>query len=855
MKIFSFLLLIFPFIFFSCNTHSVPKGMQRTDQQHYADDKFSEAFLWKDQGKDILVFHEYLKGTGDSILRTSYYPANELLVKMKKGKTLNDLNQFKDLIKKETGNEFTVFDSLTKRDLYAIRFNGDDLVDLKGLKTWFSDTTIFLYSEPNYLYFNQSNQFGCPVDITQWGLQNKAVIINSVTGAYDADADGIEAISRFKYGRETKTTVLVGVIDGGANIYHPALTASLFVNEKEIAGNGKDDDGNGYKDDIHGWNFASNNMSLVDNKGHGTHVTGIITANPTSVSWVTGAFPGVKVLICKTTEDTSHSNMALVKALNYAAEMKCDVINMSLGSYSFNQSLADEVKATIAKNIVVVAASGNDGKDIFQYRVYPATLPNVISVSASNHKDELAYFSNYHAAEAHLAAPGEAIYSTIPGGYGWKNGTSMAAPLVTATAAMIRSLYPNEKVLSVRQRLYGGADRIPQLVNKVLMGNRLNIYKSIFQPLETFDANGTPYSQQVVNGRMRESLTPYANSGDPGIDGKSFETAYTIANIKQLMNIRDEDLNAHFRIMNNLDWHGLHPNYREPFQKTFNGVIYGQGYSIVNFDYQSAYPAGLFLRLGRNASISNLKLSGVDLKGRENVGALASVMEGGIINNVQVEGKITGNENVGGIIGNCMGGQILNSYFEGVIEVGRYGGGIAGTNRAQLSRCHVQARINALQWAGGIAGNTSGSLLEECFANVQLAGTQNSEGLAGLVGNCVNSDIRNCYSEGNIKSSKTGAGLIGHIRRTAVVNCYSLCEVSLTPGSGGLLGDGLEFNIQKSYFAHGNLSGIGGIAKSQSEMKMKETFAGWWGPGVNWTMINNFSPGLALIPRSLTSSY
>ena len=855
MKTFSYLLLICPIIFLSCNTHSVPKGMQRIDQQHYADNKFSEAFLWKDKGKNILVFHEYLAGS-DSVLRKSYYPANELLVKLKPGSTLSDLYKFNGQLKTKTGFEFTVFDSLSKKQLYAIRFKDTSVIDLKALKTYFSNTALFQYSEPNYLYFNQSNQFGSLIDNgTQWGLQNKGDIINSVTGNYDADADGIEAISRFKYGRESKTPVLVGVVDGGANIYHPALTASIYANPNEIADNNIDDDGNGYKDDIHGWNFASNNFSLVDSKGHGTHVTGIITANPTSVSWVSGAFPGVKILICKTTEGDFHTNIALVKALNYAAAMKCDVINMSLGSYSFNQCLADEVKAAIAQNIVVVAAAGNDGKDVFQYPVYPATLPNVICVSASNNKDELASFSNYHAAGAHLAAPGEAIYSTVPGGYGWKSGTSMAAPFVTATAAMIRSLYPNDKVLSVRQRLYGGSDRIPQLASKVLMGNRLNIYKSIFQPLETFDSNGTPYSQQVVNGRMRESLIPYANYGEPGIDGKSFETAYTIANIQQLMNIRDEDLNAHFRIMNNLDWHGLHPNNRQPFQKTFNGVIYGQGYSIVNFDYQSGYPSGLFLRLGRNASISSLKLSGVNLKGRENVGALASVMEGGIINNVQVEGKIIGNENVGGIVGNCMGGQILNSYFEGTIEVSRNGGGIVGMNHAQLKRCHVQAQINALQWAGGIAGNTSGSLLEECFASVQLTGTQISEGLGGLAGSCINSDVLNCYSEGSVQASKTGAGLIGYIRKTAVKNCYSLCEVALTAKSGGLLGDGLEFNVQKSYFAHGNLSGIGGVAKSQSELQKKETFEGWWGPEVNWIMINKFSPSLILIPRSQKSLY
>lgn len=825
------------------------------DQQHYADDKFSEAFLWKDHGKNILVFHEYLAGSSDSVLRKSYYPANELLVKLKPEKTLSELYKINELLKTKTESEFTVFDSLSKKQLYAIRFKGDKVIDLKALKHYFSDTTLFQYSEPNYLYYNQSNQFGCPIDLPQWGLQNKEAIINSVTGTYDADADGIEAISRFRYGREPKTPVLVGVIDGGANIYHPALTASLYVNPNEIAGNNKDDDGNGYKDDIHGWNFASGNFSLVDNKGHGTHVTGIITANPTSMSWVSGAFPGVKVLICKTTEDTSHTNMALVKALNYAAEMKCDVINMSLGSYSYSKSLADEVKATIAQNIVVVAAAGNDGKDINKYRVYPATLPDVICVSASNHKDELASFSNFHTADAHLASPGEAIYSTLPGGYGWLSGTSMAAPFVTATAAMIRSLYPNDKVLSVRQRLYGGSDRVPQLVSKVLDGNRLNIYKSIFQPLETVDNNGTPYRQQVVNGKMRDAMEPYANSGDPGIDGKSYETAFTIANIKQLMNIREEDLNAHFRIMNNLDWHDLTPGNKQPFQKTFNGVLYGQGYSIVNFDYQSGYPAGLFLRLGRNVSISSLKLSGVNLKGRENVGALASVMEGGIINNVQVEGKITGNENVGGIIGNCMGGQILNSYFEGIIEVGRNGGGIVGVNSAQLKRCHVQARISALQWAGGIAGFTSGSLLEECYANVQLTGTQISESLGGLAGSCINSDVRNCYSEGSVQASKTGAGLIAYIRKTAVVNCYSLCEVAMTPNSGGLLGDGLEFNVQKSYFAVGNLSGIGGVAKSPSELLKKETFAGWWGPEVNWTIINNFSPGLLFIPRSLTSLY
>jgi len=130
----------------------------------------------------------------------------------------------------------------------------------------------------------------------------------------------------------------------------------------------------------------------------------------------------------------------------YAADHGADVINLSLGSSRQSQAITDAVKYALSKNVVVVAATGNDGGNI---KSYPAGVPGVIAVGSTDASDNRSRFSNY-GDWVSVTAPGSNILSTFPFNsnligkteYGSISGTSMATPFVTGLAGLVRSKYP-----------------------------------------------------------------------------------------------------------------------------------------------------------------------------------------------------------------------------------------------------------------------------------------------------------------------------------------------------------------------------------------------------------------------------
>ena len=104
-----------------------------------------------------------------------------------------------------------------------------------------------------------------------------------------------------------------------------------------------------------------------------------------------------------------------------------------MGRSAYSDSLYDAIERLETEGILFVASAGNSGDNNDVSPIYPASysLPNIISVASSNNNDERSGFSNYGRASVHIAAPGSLIYSTIPSeNYGYKSGTSMAAPFV-----------------------------------------------------------------------------------------------------------------------------------------------------------------------------------------------------------------------------------------------------------------------------------------------------------------------------------------------------------------------------------------------------------------------------------------
>ena len=188
---------------------------------------------------------------------------------------------------------------------------------------------------------------------------------------------------------------------------------------------------------------------------HGTHVAGIIGADRTNSLGVMGISDAVQIMGVRAVPDGDERDKDVANAIRYAVDNGAQIINMSFGKgYSPQRKAVDEAERyALAKGVLLVQAAGNDGSDIDTAANYPSprfmdgtTIPNVITVGASgrtNNGDLVASFSNYGKNTVDVFAPGKDIYSTVPGSkYENNSGTSMASPVVTGVAAVLKSYFP-----------------------------------------------------------------------------------------------------------------------------------------------------------------------------------------------------------------------------------------------------------------------------------------------------------------------------------------------------------------------------------------------------------------------------
>jgi subtilisin family serine protease len=328
--------------------------------------------------------------------------------------------------------------------------------------------------EPDYIMQAYSGQMipNDPDFKNQWALHQ----------ANDKDIDAPEAWARAR----KANSMVVAVIDSGVDYNHPDLRANMWVNTKEIPGNGIDDDGNGYIDDVFGINVDEGRNQTsgnpMDNHGHGTHVAGSIGAVGNNGVGIAGVCHEVRLMALKflhpfgsgATGTTSDA----VKCVDYARLHGAHVINASFGGGGRSQIFEDAIKRANDAGIVFVAAAGNNGTST---PTFPASynLPNIICVANTNSNDVLASSSSF-GSWVHLAAPGTNILSTLPNNrYGYFTGTSMAAPHVAGTVALVRSLNPTLSPTNIRNRILTTVDPIPSLLSKVSTGGRLNLYNAL----------------------------------------------------------------------------------------------------------------------------------------------------------------------------------------------------------------------------------------------------------------------------------------------------------------------------------------------------------------------------------------
>ncbi|MBB1300127.1 S8 family serine peptidase [Pseudoalteromonas sp. SR44-8] len=336
-----------------------------------------------------------------------------------------------------------------------------------------------------------------------WGLHNEG----QSGGTADADIDALEAWSITTGGKD----VVVGVIDTGVDHSHSDLTANMWINPNEIAGDGIDNDGNGYIDDVHGINAITNVGDPMDDQGHGTHVSGTIGAAGNNNNGVVGVNHEAAIVGCKFLDASgSGSTSDAIKCIDYMVSLKnagvnVRVLNNSWGGGGFSQALADAITASEQADILFVAAAGNDAVDNDQNPHYPSNYEHesVLSVASTDRNDNMSDFSQWGLTSVDLGAPGSAILSTVPGnGYATYSGTSMATPHVAGVAALVLSLNPDLSTSELKQLLMDSGDDNAQLAGKTVSGKRLNANQALEQadPTPSFKLSVTPTAQQITAG-------------------------------------------------------------------------------------------------------------------------------------------------------------------------------------------------------------------------------------------------------------------------------------------------------------------------------------------------------------------
>lgn len=281
--------------------------------------------------------------------------------------------------------------------------------------------------------------------------------------------------------------IVVAIIDTGMDINHPALKNNLWVNPKEIPNNGIDDDGNGFIDDVHGWNFVTETNKPFDSHGHGTHIAGIIHNVAPEVSFMV-----LKYFDPKSLSDKNITNT--VRAIDYAVNNGAQIINYSGGGFGKNPLEERAIKRAKDKNILFVAAAGNESTNSDKDSFYPASydFSNIISVASLTQESDLVESSNFGIETVDIAAPGKNIFSTLPGGrYGHMTGTSQATAFATGVLAMMMATYPDinsaEKLIEYLVKT-GNVEE--NLKGKTKYKTKLNSYRALAMKGREIDANG-----------------------------------------------------------------------------------------------------------------------------------------------------------------------------------------------------------------------------------------------------------------------------------------------------------------------------------------------------------------------------
>jgi thermitase len=297
-------------------------------------------------------------------------------------------------------------------------------------------------AEPDYI----NKAFFVPSDPSlnvQYGLANTGQVIKGQQGTAHADINA-EVAWDITRGNGVK----IAILDTGIDANHPDLSGKIVAQKDFIGG------------------AASAN----DNFGHGTHTAGIAAASTNNSIGISGMCPDCQLIIGKVLDDQgSGPDSTIIDGITWAADNGAKVISMSFGGTGNSTAKQAAIDYAWGKGAVLVASAGNTGQT---GKNYPGANTKVVSVAATDNKDQKASFSTY-GTWVSVAAPGKSIYSTLPThaynlqqtkntnlNYDYLDGTSMSCPMVAGVVGLIWASSYGTSNTAVVQRLYDTADKI-----------------------------------------------------------------------------------------------------------------------------------------------------------------------------------------------------------------------------------------------------------------------------------------------------------------------------------------------------------------------------------------------------------
>ena len=422
------------------------------------------------------------------------------------------------------------------------------------------------FAEPNYIVrATGGGDAFYPTDphfSTQWNMRRVA-------------APGAWAIT------QGSTTLVVAVIDSGLDLAHPEFPGWRV---------------------LPGWDYVRDDDTPNDENGHGTHVTGILTAATGNGQGISGLAPSVLIRPLKVLDQNgvgygSDVAAALYEAMSYF-QPPAQIFNLSLGDAAGSTLLQGAVASAQSKGALVVAAAGNCAQPVSECNYlanpsfYPAAYDGVLAVAASDRYDNWATYSGYKPYVG-IAAPGgiqsDQIWSTALGGYGYKYGTSIAAPLVSAAAALVWTVEPAANAQDVANILKSTADKV-----------EVRPFGGLVVPYVNGRNDYFGYGRLNVNKAVRWAYPP---SLQPIVTKQTFLLGGPLTQAKRtltLKNISSQTVTWQATVISGADWLSASPatgsaNYLSPGELTLRAgpTALGPGLYTGTVRVEALYPGWL----------------------------------------------------------------------------------------------------------------------------------------------------------------------------------------------------------------------------------------------------------------------